>query len=64
VKVEDLAGRAVITVEELAELFDISRSSAYEAIARGQLPAARVGRRLRVPVPALLRLLGAEEPVS
>jgi excisionase family DNA binding protein len=51
---------AVLRVEEVAVLLRISRSSAYEAIRQGQIPAIRVGRRLRVSRAALEQLLGAE----
>jgi excisionase family DNA binding protein len=37
-----------------AQLADISRSVAYDLIARGVWPAVRVGRSLRVPVKDLL----------
>lgn len=49
--------REVLHVEEVARMLDISRTSAYEAITRGQLPSIRLGRRLRVPRAALERLL-------
>ena len=69
---EQLSGRATITVEEAATLLGIGRSAAYEAARRGQLPTRRLGKRLRVPVPALLDWLGhptptvgqADEPVG
>lgn len=48
---------AVYTVEEVAQLLRIGRSSAYEAVRRGQIPALRLGRRLRVPRSALEQLL-------
>lgn len=54
----DVEGRAVITVEEAATLIGVGRSAAYEAARRGELPIRRVGRRLLVPVPALLQWLG------
>ena len=56
----DVADRATITVEEAAEILGIGRSAAYEAVGRGQLPIRRVGRRLFVPVPALITCLGAD----
>lgn len=59
---DELGGRATITVEEAAAILGIGRSAAYEAARRGQLPTRRLGRRLFVPVPALLRWLGDEEP--
>ncbi len=53
-----LAGRATITVEEAASLLGVSRGVAYQAIRQAELPALRLGRRILVPVPALLTLLG------
>lgn len=54
-----LEGRATISVEEAATLLGIGRSAAYEAARRGQLPTLRLGRRLLVPVPRLLQMIGA-----
>lgn len=55
---DDLEQRAVITVEEAARLLGLGRSAAYEAARRGQIPTRRLGRRVLVPVPALLEWLG------
>ncbi len=57
----DVVDRATITVEEAAEILGIGRSAAYEAVNRGQLPTRRVGRRLFVPVPALMAWLGVTD---
>lgn len=57
---QDLEGRVTITVPEAAELIGVGRSAAYEAARRGQLPTRRVGRKLLVPVPALLEWLTRE----
>ena len=55
--------RLVFTVEEAAKLLGISRSFAYEAVKRGEVPSMRIGRRILVPKSALERLLGdAERP--
>lgn len=54
----DLSDRATISVEEAAKVIGIGRSAAYEAARQGQLPTRRLGRRLLVPVPALLEWLG------
>ncbi len=51
------------TVEEAAEMLGISRTFAYEAVRRGELPAIRIGRRLLVPRAALVRLLAPEANV-
>lgn len=55
---KDLAGRAVISVPEAGRLFGLGRSSAYGAAQRGEIPTMRLGRRLVVPVPRLLVLIG------
>ena len=41
--------RLTVTVEEAARLLGVSRGLAYELVARGQLPALRLGRRRVVP---------------
>ena len=51
---------ATVTVEDAGALLGLGRSGAYDAAQRGDLPTIRVGRRLLVPVPALLRMVGAE----
>ena len=37
--------------------FGLSRNGSYEAAKRGDFPVIRIGRRLRVPVVALERML-------
>ncbi len=54
--------RLVYTVAEAAELLGIGRSTAYELVARGELPTVRIGRRLVVTRPALIELVGVEPP--
>lgn len=49
--------RLVYTVEEAATLLGISRSFAYEAVQRGDVPSMRIGRRILVPKAALERFL-------
>ncbi len=54
--------RHVMTVREAAEALGIGLNSAYEAIARGEIPHIRIGRSIRVPRTALEQLLvGAVE---
>lgn len=55
-----MAERLVYRVEEVAELLGVSRSTAYDAVRRGELPAVRLGRRLLVPRARLEKLLGCE----
>lgn len=58
---DEIRGRAVITIPEAGELLgNLPRSTAYDAARRGEIPTIEVGRRHLVPVPAFLRLLGAE----
>lgn len=54
--------RTTLTVEEAGQILGICRSSAYEAVKRGQLPAIKVVGRLVVPVPRLMELLGYSTP--
>ncbi len=49
---------ATMTIAEAAELLGISRSAAYRAVARGEIPTIRIGRRFLVPTAKLYRLLG------
>ena len=39
--------------------FNLCRGSSYEAAHRGDIPTIRIGRRIRVPVRALERMLDA-----
>jgi len=47
----------VLTVEEAGRMLRLSRSSMYSAIARNEIPAIRLGRRLLIPQAALYRML-------
>ena len=49
-----------VTVEEAGRLLGISRGTAYDAAASGELPTIRIGRRLLVPVAMLRSMLGAD----
>ena len=55
---DDLEHRVTLSVEETATLLGLGRSAAYEAARRGDIPSRRLGRRVIVPVPALLNWLG------
>jgi excisionase family DNA binding protein len=55
---DQLAGKATITIEQAAEVLGLGRTAAYDAVRRGELPSRWLGRRLIVPVPALLDWLG------
>ena len=49
--------RKTTTVEAAARILGIGRSSAYEAVRRGEIPSIKIGRRVLVPVAALQTLL-------
>ncbi|UKJ63502.1 helix-turn-helix domain-containing protein [Cellulosimicrobium cellulans] len=54
-------GRLAVSVEEAGDALGLSRSLAYRAANAGEIPSVRIGRRLLVPVPALLRMLGSPD---
>jgi excisionase family DNA binding protein len=49
----------VLTVREAAAILRVGRNQLYQAIARGELGAVRIGRSIRIPKHALLDLLAA-----
>ncbi len=51
---------AVLTIEEAARVLRIGRTAAYDAARRGDIPAVRIGRSLRVPRARLEELLGGD----
>ena len=53
--------RLTVTVQEAADLVGISRTLAYELIARGELPHLRLGRRILVPRRAIEELLHGDQ---
>lgn len=53
-----------LTVGEAAAVLGISRSSAYEAVRVGQIPALNFGKRLVVPLAALEAITGAKLEVQ
>lgn len=50
--------RRTYTVTEVADIVGISRSTAYECVRRGEIPARRFGRRIVVLRHELEQLLG------
>lgn len=57
--VSEIRDLATVSVEVAGRFLGLGRAGAYEAARRGDLPTIRIGKRLFVPVPALLRLIGA-----
>jgi excisionase family DNA binding protein len=56
--------RPTISVEEAGEILGISRAAAFKAAHTGELPSIRIGRSIRVPTAALLRLLAVDTEVG
>jgi excisionase family DNA binding protein len=54
-----LANRRALTIAEAAKALGVHRNTLRAAIGRGEVPAARLGRRWLVPVAAVDRLLSA-----
>ena len=55
---DELATKATISIEQTADVLGLGRTAAYEAARRNEFPTRRLGRRIVVPVPALLEWLG------
>ena len=53
----------VLTVREAAAILRVGRNQLYQAVARGQLGAVRIGRSIRIPKQALLALLASTDPL-
>ena len=49
--------RRALTVTQAAEMLGISRALAYELVARHELPAIRLGRRIIIPRHAIDAML-------
>jgi len=51
-----------LSVPEAGKLYyGLSRNGSYDAARRGEIPVIRVGRRYRVPIAAMERLLDSVE---
>jgi excisionase family DNA binding protein len=55
---EKWRGHSTFSVEEFAEIFGLSRTAAYAAIAKGFVSSVRIGRRIMIPRLTIERLLG------
>jgi excisionase family DNA binding protein len=52
----------VLTAHEAAAILRVGRNQLYQAVARGELGAIRIGRSIRIPKHALLDLLTLGSP--
>lgn len=60
--IPDPTEQPTMTVEQTGEALGISRSTAYDGVASGEIPSIRVGRRLLVPTAAVRRMLLLDHP--
>ena len=51
------------SVREVAEILGVSKSTAYECVRTGQLPAVKLRSRILVPVEAVEALLASARPI-
>lgn len=58
---DEFSTQATISVEQAAKVLGVGRTAAYEAARRGEFPTRKLGRRIVVPVPALLDWLGVAQ---
>ena len=58
---DDLRGRTTIGMRELQDVLGVGRNAAYAAVREGVVPSIRVGTAIRIPVPALLAVLGVTD---
>jgi excisionase family DNA binding protein len=54
----------VLTAREAAAILRVGRNQLYQAVARGELGAIRIGRSIRIPRHALLALLTSTGPLT
>ena len=48
----------VLSVQQLAEVLQIGRNSAYDLVKSGQIRSIRIGKTIRIPQATLLEYLG------
>jgi len=53
-----------LTVEEVAEILRLKRSTAYEFVRQGVIPSIRLGHFIRVPKARILEMAGVEKEVA
>jgi hypothetical protein len=64
-RVPDPEDRPTLPVwPDVGHFLGLSKVSTYDAVARGEIPTIRIGRRLLVPTAALRRLLGLDAPAA
>ena len=54
----------VLTVDQVAELLDLDRKTVYTAVANGELPSRRLGRRILIPTTSFLTWLTGDDDTT
>ncbi len=54
----------VLTAEEVCQILRLKRSTFYDLVSSGSIPAVRLGRQVRVTRKTILDLLGESELLS
>jgi excisionase family DNA binding protein len=57
---DELRDRATCSVDQVAAVLGVGRSTAYAAVKDGSLPSLRCAHRILIPVPRLLALIEGE----
>ncbi len=47
----------ILTADETAELLRVGRDTVFDDVRRGRIPAARIGRKIRISKMAIMRIL-------
>lgn len=61
-ELETLLSRPTLDVAQAAKALGIGRSLAFEAVARGEIPSTRIGRRIRVLSSGIRKILHRDVP--
>lgn len=64
ITLDEIRERPTVTVPEAGSFLGLGRDASYRAAEAGEIPTLRFGRRLVVPVPRLLTLLGYEPAIE
>ena len=50
----------VLSIDNLTEILNIGRNSAYELVRSGRIRSVRIGKQIRIPREAVLQFLSGE----
>lgn len=58
----DPVAHPTLSIEDTARVLGIAKSTVYVAVANGEIPSIKIGRRWVVPTAGLRRMLQLDEP--